>query len=56
MRAKPEEEEQENRDDGDYILGKLFEGGGIQGAMQHDVIVDQSQGPDFWLVEKEAEK
>ena len=43
-------------DDADYTLGKLFKGGGIQGAIQHDVIEDKSQGPDYWLVEKEAEK
>ena len=45
-----------DEDDSDYILGKLFKGGGLQGAIQHDVIEDKSQGPDYWLVEKEAEK
>ena len=49
---KEEQEQQET----DYILGKLFSGGGIQGAIQHDVIEDRGQGPDYWLVEEEAEK
>ena len=51
-----EAEGESGRHDEDYILGKLFKSDSVQGAVHHDVIVDQSQGTDFVLVEKEAEK
>ena len=46
----------DGKQDEDYILGKLFQSDSVQGAIQHDIILDQSQGTDYVLAEKEAEK
>ncbi|GFR33657.1 DNA excision repair protein ERCC-6, partial [Trichonephila clavata] len=53
---KPTEvNEDERKNEDDYILSKLFEKSGVHTALKHDVIVESS-APDYSIVENEADR
>ncbi|GFT87465.1 DNA excision repair protein ERCC-6 [Nephila pilipes] len=55
MYTPPAINEEESKNQDNYILSKLFEKSGIFSAMKHDVIVESS-GQDYSIVENEANR